>query len=219
MGEKSLHAALKDYYAQPEDRIEYSVGGYVVDIFRPASEQCIEIQTQNLGRLKPKLATLLDRYPVQLVYPIAQERFIVRINTTGEILSRRKSPKHGSIFHLFPELVGFPTLVTHPHFSLEVVFICEEEFWMNDGAGSWRRKRWSIYDRHLLDVTRTVSLLTPADYVALLPAGLPERFGSQDLAHALGLPRSLTQKMIYCLHKMGVLQVVGKQGRAVLYRL
>ncbi len=223
LGEKSLHAALKIYYVQPGDQIERNLDGYVVDIFRPADEehacQCIEIQTRGLGRLKPKLAVLLERYPVRLVYPVAQERFIVRIDTAGEVLSRRKSPKRGSVFHLFPELVGLPALVTHPHFSVEVALIREEEFWMDDGRGSWRRKRWSIYDRHLLGVAQTVPLLSVADYVALLPAGLPETFGSQDLAQALGLSRSLAQKMIYCLFKMGGLQVAGKQGRAVLYRL
>lgn len=219
MGEKSLHGALKNYYAQPGDQIECSLDGYIVDVFRPTTGECIEIQTRSLGKLKPKLTALLDHYSVRLVYPIPKERYIVRISAAGEIISRRKSPKHGSIIHLFPELVGLPTLASHPRFSLEAAFTREEEFWMNDGMGSWRRKRWSIYDRQLLDVIQTVSLLSPADYVALLPADLPERFGSQDLASALGVPRSLAQKMIYCLCKMGGLQVAGKQGRAVLYRL
>ena len=121
LGEKSLHSALKAWYAQPGDRLEWSVEGkYVVDIFRPATDttsgQCIEIQTRSLGKLKTKLVFLLEHWPVRLVYPIAQERHIVRIDADGEIVSRRKSPKRGTIFHLFPELVSLPALVTHPHF-------------------------------------------------------------------------------------------------------
>ena len=63
LGEKSLHAALKEWYAQPGDRLEWSVEGkYVVDIFRPlegaTSGQCIEIQTRSLGKLNISLSSL-----------------------------------------------------------------------------------------------------------------------------------------------------------------
>jgi hypothetical protein len=222
LGEKSLHAALKEWYTRPGDLLEWSVEGkYIVDIFRPATDtasgQCIEIQTRSLGKLKPKLAFLLERGPVRLVYPIAQERHIVRIDADGEIVSRRKSPKRGTIFHLFPELASLPAWVSHPNFVLEVPLICEEEFWLDDGRGSWRRKHWSIYDRRLLDVCETVSLSVPADYAALLPIGLPEPFDTQELAQALHLPRSLAQKMAYCLREMAALEVAGRRGRAMLY--
>ena len=100
----------------------------------------------------------------------------MRIDADGEIVSRRKSPKRGTIFHLFPELVSLPTLVTHPNFALDVLLIREEEFWLDDGQGSWRRKHWSIYDRRLIDVCETVSLSTPADYAALLPSRTPRCF-------------------------------------------
>jgi hypothetical protein len=223
LGEKSLHAAIKTWYAQPGDRLEWEVDGkYVVDIFRPSpdqtSGQCIEIQTRSLGKLKNKLAFLLERWPVRLVYPIARERHVVRLDADGAIVSRRKSPKHGTIFHLFPELVSLPTLVTHPNFALDVLLIGEEEFWLDDGQGSWRRKHWSIYDRRLVEVYEMVSLGTPAEYAALLPSQLPDVFDTQELAQVLDLPRSLAQKMVYCLREMAVLEIVGRQGRALRYR-
>lgn len=126
LGEKSLHSALKAWYAQPGDLLEWRVEGkYIVDIFRPLTGipcgQCIEIQTRSLGKLKTKLAFLLEHGPVRLVYPIAQERYIVRIDVNGEIVSRRKSPKRGTIFQLFPELVRLPTLVAHRNFALETI--------------------------------------------------------------------------------------------------
>src|SRR5205823_148088 len=54
LAEKSLHAALKARYARPDDRLEYRLNGYVIDIFRCAGElslgcQCIEIQTRSLA--------------------------------------------------------------------------------------------------------------------------------------------------------------------------
>jgi hypothetical protein len=223
LGEKSLHAALKAWYTRPGDQLEWSAEEkYIVDIFRPSmgatSGQCIEIQTRSLGKLKTKLVFLLERWPVRLVYPIAQERRIVRIAADGEIVSRRKSPKHGTIFHLFPELVGLRPLLTHPNLTLDVPLISEEEFWLDDGKGSWRRKHWSIYDRRLVDVCETVSLSGPEDYAALLPDHLPDVFDTQELAYTLRLSRSLAQKMVYCLREMAVLEVMGHQGRTNLYR-
>ncbi|MEP7290452.1 MAG: hypothetical protein ABI835_01660 [Chloroflexota bacterium] len=223
LAEKSLHAALKAHYAQGGDVLEYDLGGYVIDIMRPASDsgpcQCIEIQTRHLGSMKPKLRALLDRYPIRVVYPIAKERFIIRIDADGVIGSRRKSPKKGTVYHLFPELVGLPTLIHHPNFSLEVALLREEEIWIEDGQGSWRRKHWSIHDRRLLEVVDTVPLTTPADFAALLPSELDTVFDSGDLAKGLRQQRYLAQKMAYCLREMGVLEVVGKRGKSLLYRL
>lgn len=223
LAEKSLHAALKEWYAQPGDSLECSLEGYVIDILHPSGDaaapiQCIEIQTRSLGSMKPKLHALLDRYAVRIVHPIAQERVIVRIDGEGVIISRRKSPKRGSIYDLFPELVSFPALVTHPNLTLEVALVREEQVWMNDGKGSWRRKRWSIRDRRLIEVVGAHALTSPADFAALLPPDLPDVFDTQDIAIALRLSRPLAQKMAYCLREMSILQIVDRRGKAYLYR-
>ncbi len=220
LAEKSLHAALKSRYAQPGDLLECSLGGYVVDIVRPTPEatRCIEIQTRNLPKMKRKLLALLDAYPVHVVVPIAQERTIVRLAPTGTILSRRKSPKRGSVFHLFSELVSLPTFIHHPHFTLEVLLISEEQRWVDDGLGSWRRRHWSIQDRRLLAVRQAISFTTAADFAALLPSALPDGFDSQELAAQIQEPRAIAQKMAYCLRAMGVLQVIGKRANTLLYQ-
>lgn len=219
LAEKSLHAALKAHYAQPGDVLEYALGGYVIDIVRglPDAPSCIEIQTSSLAKMKPKLTALLDTYPVRVVYPIAQERQIVRIDGDGVIVSRRKSPKRGTVYDLFAELVSFPALAAHPHLTLEVALVREEAVWIDDGRGSWRRKRWSIHDRRLTGVLEAVTLATPGDFAALLPADLPSEFDSGELAAAIRQPRYVAQKMAYCLRAMGVLTVTGKRGRALVY--
>lgn len=222
LAEKSLHAALKEHYAQAGDVFEYDLDGYVIDIMRPASEisacQCIEIQSRNLAKMKPKLLALLEHYPIRVVYPIARERYIVRIDADGVIGSRRKSPIKGTVYHLFPELVSFPQLVQHRNFTLEVALIREEQVWLDDGQGSWRRKHWSIHDRKLLEIAESVSLDTPADFASLLPDSLGEAFDSKELAAVIRERRYVAQKMAYCLQKMGVIEVTGKRGRALLYR-
>ncbi len=216
MQEKSLHAALKRWYARRGDRLEVRVDGFDIDILR--GDLLIEIQTRNFSALKRKLTALTEHHPVRLVYPIAQEKWIVRIAADGRTqLSRRKSPKRGRLAHLFEELVRIPRLMMSPNFSLEVLLIQTEEIRCDDGQGSWRRQRWSIHDRTLIDVVDRTVLQSPSDFRAFLPSTLTEPFTTADLSKALSLSRRLAQKMAYCLREMGVIKIAGKRGRALLY--
>jgi hypothetical protein len=121
--------------------------------------------------------------------------------------------------HLFKELVRLPTLVKEPNFSVEVLLTQEEEIWQDDGKGSWRRKGWSIVDRRLLNVIDRIVFTGPPDFHTLLPTALPQPFTTYDLAQTLSMPRSLAQKMVYCLKEMEILSIVGKTGRSNLYRM
>lgn len=214
--EKSLHAALKDWYAAPGDRAEQPVDGYVIDLVR--GDELIEIQTRNFSAIKRKLATLLECHAVRLVHPIPALKWIVRLDGDGTTeLSRRRSPKRGSLLDVFDELVSIPHLVAHPRFSLEVLLVEVEETRRHDGRGSWRRRGWSIDDQILVGVDTQRVFCGPADFAALLPASLPTPFTSGDLATGLKLRRGQAQKIAYCLRHMGAIELVGKQGNAYQY--
>jgi hypothetical protein len=216
--EDSLHAALKAWYEQPGDQLECGVDGYVIDLVR--GDLLIEVQTGNFSAIKRKLATLLEKHPIRLVYPIPSERWIVRISGDGtSVLGRRKSPKHGQIADVFRELVRIPILMQHPNFSLEVVLTREEVIWREDGQGSWRRGGRSIADRRLLEVVSRSVFCTPGDFRVLIPSGLPQIFTVPDLSRHTRQPSHLARKMVYCLREMGVIEVVGKRGRAPAYRV
>lgn len=215
LSERSLHAAIKEWYAQPGDVLEARVDGYVIDLVR--GELLVEIQTRNCGALKRKLERLLDAHPVRLVHPIAHERWLVKIDQDGVIIERRKSPGRGRVEHIFREMVSIPHLIVHPHFELEVLITREEEIRRDDGRGSWRRKGWSIVDRRLIEVLDRHLFQSPADFLALLPADLPQPFTNRNLAQALHQRLHVAQKMTYCLTKMGVLQIAGKQANAHLF--
>ena len=216
--ETSLHAALKAWYMQNSDQVEVPIDGFVVDIVH--GDLLIEIQTRHFSSLKQKLSRLTQRHPVRLVYPIPQEKWIVRLAADGLTpISRRKSPRRGRVEHLFLELVSFPELATQPNFSIEVLLTKEEEVWQDDKRGSWRRKGWSIADRRLVNIVASILLESPGDFLALLPPELPIPFTTLDLARALHQPRYLAQKMAYCLRAMGIVEVVGKRGNAWLYQI
>ena len=93
----------------------------------------------------------------------------------------------------------------------------EEEILRDDGKGSWRRKRWSKHDRCLLTVTDEHYFDSPLDYLALLPANLPQPFSNKQLAKAAHIRINLAQRITYTLSRCGALNKVGKDGNALLY--
>jgi len=170
--------------------------------------------------MKRKVTTLLDLgYEVCIVHPVPVNKWIVKLDASGKVLSRRRSPKHGSPTDVFTELVSFPNLVAHPHLEIELLLIEEEELRFHTPDRSWRRKGWSIKERRLLDVVDTVSIAANDDLAALLPIGLPAPFTTADLAAKLGRPRRLAQQMTYCLRVAEVIAAAGKKGNAIEYRI
>ncbi len=217
LAEKSLHAGIKEWYGRSTDQFEVKVDGFVIDIVR--GEQLIEIQTRHFGAMKRKLKRLLDHHSVLLLHPIAQEKWIVRQTAVGDPISRRKSPKKGQPLDLFSELMRIPHLLPHPNLTVGAVLTRQEEIWRDDGQGSWRRKGWSLYDHHLLDVVGMVTFATPSHLLTLLPPDLPQPFTNRQLAQATSLRANLAQRITYTLSRCGVLEQCGKEGRAYLYQV
>ncbi len=217
LNEKPLHASLKKWYAQPGDRFEVAVDGFVIDIVR--DDLLLEIQTGNFASIKSKLTDLVRSHQVRLIYPIAQEKWIVKLaKDESSGVTRRKSPKRGRMEDLFWEMVSFPQLLANRNFSLEVLMIREEEARRYEAKRKWRRRGWVIEERRLLEVVDQRLFEEPADWLAFLPEGL-ESFTTRDLAEAIDIRRELAQKMAYSLRKGGVIKLIGRRGRANLYKV
>jgi hypothetical protein len=214
LNEKALHASLKQWYARPGDRFEVPVDGFVIDLVR--DELLIEIQTRNLAAIKSKLTKLARSHSVRLIYPIIQEKWIVRSANGDARVVRRKSPKRGRLEDLFWELVSIPQLLLNPNFTVEVLMIKAEEVRRYDAKRRLRRG-WLIEGRRLLEVVEQRSFGQSADWLAFLPAGL-ESFTTGDLATRMNTRVELAQKMAYCLREARMIELIGKRGRANLYR-
>lgn len=214
--ESGLHATLKRLFARPGDQLEVPVASYIVDIVR--GEQLVEIQTSGFSSIRPKLEALLPDHPIQVVHPIATEKWLVKLDPeSGERIGRRKSPKHGHLLDVFDEVLRIPHLIGDPHLTLTVALIQEEELRCNDGHGSWRRRGVSIVGHELLELVDTVHLRTPDDYLALLPDELPIPFTNRELAAASPLRLRQAQRATYALVKMGALRRPKRRGRAWLH--
>jgi len=216
--EKPLHASLKLWYAGPGDRFEVAVEGFVIDLIR--DDLLIEVQTRGFSSMKQKAAALLGLgHRVRIVHPIPIDKWIVKVDAEGTVLSRRRSPRHGKPTDIFAELVSFPEFMAHPQLEVDVLLTIEEEYMCHAPDGPWRRQGWAVVERRLIEVVDTLLLANPQDLLTLLPDGLPEAFTTADLAVKLGRPRRSAQQMAYCLRKAGVLHVAGRRGNNVEYRV
>ncbi len=218
LGERSLHAKLKALFAEPGDRVEERIAGYCVDICR--GREVIEIQTGSFSSMRRKLEALLPGRPVRVVHPVAVEKWITKLAGDGATLvSRRKSPKKGSLYDLFDELVSFPHLMADPNFSVEVVLVREEELRCQDGRGSWRRGGTSIRDHLLLGIASREVFREARDFLRLLPPGWTGPSTNKELSVLLKQPPFRVARMTYCLLRMGVLCLEGRRGNALVYAL
>ncbi len=213
--ERSLHAAIKQLYNTPDAEVEVKVDGFVIDVVK--GNLLIEIQTRKFSAIKDKLFKLMKNHPIRLVHPIPMEKWVIRQGIDGKEISRRRSPKRMNFAHIFEELVSIPTFIFHSNFELEVLLTKEEEIRVKDGKGSWRRRGWSSVDRRLIEIVDRHLYSNPTDFLHLIPSSLEEPITTRSLSEAAGIPRRLAQKMTYCMRKMEILHLIGKEGNANLY--
>jgi len=194
LNENSIHKNLKHYYSPDSRHHEQPIDSYIVDVLLHSS--IIEIQTGNFGSIKKKLSQLLKTHQVKLVYPYPKSKYIVKVaaNTTT-IVSRRKSPKKGTIYNIFRELLRIAPLITNPNLELEVLLTEEEECWLDDNKGSWRRKGWSKFDRKLLSIAETRQFRNKNDYLSLLPENLPITFTTKNISVLSKIPLHIAQHL------------------------
>jgi hypothetical protein len=215
--EGPLHAALKQALAVPGDRLEVSVGRFVIDLVR-ADGELVEVQTGGFGALGAKLDALLDEHRFRIVYPIAGRRRVVRVDATGQVLRTRLSSRRGNALELFDRLVSFPSLVSHPHLTLEVVLVAEDHIRAAAPVRGRRRTRDPGH-RRLVEILQRIEIADPVALVGLLGPLPAAPFTTQELAAALHCRARLAQRIVYCLRALGLVQTAGKRGQAPLHRL
>jgi hypothetical protein len=215
MREGPLHAAVKAALAEPGDRLEVPVGRFVIDLVR-ADGELVEVQTGGFGALGRKLDALLDAHRMRVVHPVAAERRIVRVDEQGEVLAVRQSPKRATAIEVFDKLVAFPSLLTHPNLTIEVLLLREDHIRRPQPVTKRGRTR-DPGERRLVELLDRVVLRTSGDIVAALPPLPDEPFTTAELAVLLGCGTLLAQRTLYCLRTIGIVEPAGKRGHAPLH--
>ena len=215
LGEKTLHAVLKRMIEPDVSRHEVKLGRYAADVLNERG--VFEIQTRNLHKLKPKLTTLLPYYPVTVVVPIVETKWLLTLDPeTGELKDRRKSPKRGKAAALLPDLAYLKSLLTDPNLSFLLVRLEGEEL---RKPVSNRRRPVTPLEFAPTRFLGTIRLKTRADYAALLPPDLPETFTARELGKALGLSAGQSSAAANVLCHMGAIALTGRRRNAYLYTI
>jgi hypothetical protein len=215
--ESSLHNALKFRYTGTGGETEKSMGDYVCDGVTEDGE-IIEVQTGSFGPLKDKIRELAAFGPVRIIHPVIINKYIETLNMKGEVIRKRKSPRKGSEWDLFKNLLYAPELAAIPGLCIELALIDVLEQRKEDGKGSWRRKGASISGRELAGWHSSVSLNSKKDYYRFLPFTSKEEFTTRDLAAKARISINLAGKALYVLGKIGLVERIGKKGNSFVYK-
>lgn len=218
LGEKTVHAVLKNCYAPDEDMHEIPIGGYVADIY--TGREILEIQTGSFHVLRDKLRCYLKEYPVTVIHPIPCHKWLIWMDEeTGEMSPRRKSPVVGNEYMAFKELYKIKSFLKDPNIRFRFVLLDMEEYRLLNGWSRDKKRGSSRFDRLPVEWVREVAVECPRDYMQFVPPELEGDFTSKDFAGAAHIKTELAGTVLNILNDLGTVERVGKRGRNYLYRV
>jgi len=222
LGEKTLHAVLKNFLEPDPEAHEVRVGPYVADIV--GEKGIVEIQTGNFQSLRKKLEAFLEVSQVTVVYPLTHIKWLVWVEPeSGEMSARRKSPRVGNYPDAMFELYKIMPLLTHSNLRLSLLLVDLEEYRLRDGWSRDKKKGSHRYERIPQAMAGRLDLRSPEDWhspeaqAAFFPDSLPSPFTSKDYAKAARLNLNAAQTALRVLAHMGTVERCGKRGNLYLY--
>ena len=218
LGEKTLHAVLKNYFDENENNHEIKIGSYVSDIKNDTG--IIEIQTGSFNKLRKKLQMFLESENVTVVFPIAKIKWLLWINEeTGEVTKKRKSPRRGRVHDIFNELYKIKGLIKNPKLKICIVMLELHEYRYLNGWSEDKKKGSRRCDRIPIDILDEIYLNSIQDYEKFLPelTGCKIPFTSKDYKAYTGLSMKSAQTALNILTFLGVIYRVTKYKNMILY--
>lgn len=216
LSEKTVHAVVKHYYEPDEDKQEIPIEGLYADIF--TGNEIIEIQTRSFDQVRKKLDRFLPEYPVTVVLPIPDTKWLIWIDEeTGELTNPRKSPKKGSEYAAFKELYKIKSYLKKEGLTIVLLFLDMEEYRLLNGWSKDKKKGSSRYDGIPLRITREVRFERPSDYQVLIPDSLEGEFTCAEFAKAVKINNRQANLVLNILFYLDVVKRTGKRGRAFVY--
>ena len=207
---------MKNYYEPDEDKQEIPIEGLYADIFN--GNEIIEIQTRSFDQVRKKLDRFLPEYPVTVVLPIPDTKWLIWIDEeTGELSNPRKSPKKGSEYAAFKELYKIKSYLKKEGLTIVLLFLDMEEYRLLNGWSKDKKKGSSRYDGIPLRITREVRFESLSDYQVLIPNSLEDEFTCAEFAKAAKINNRQANLVLNILFYLDAVKRTGKRGRAFVY--
>lgn len=218
LSEKTIHAVVKRYLEPDEGFQEVKVGSYFADILHEGG--IMEIQTRSFDRLRDKLAAFLPVYPVTVVYPIPERKWVRWVDKeSGALSERHRSPRRGTPYDVFYELYKIRPWITHENFRLKLLMLEMDELRYLDGWSKNKKRGSTRMDRIPGELICEYDFTRPEDYMELVPPELEDTFTVKEFSKAAGIDPSRGGGVLPILKDLGVLERVGKEGKAYIYRV
>ena len=229
LGEKKMHAALKMFICPDESKHEIKIQDsllyipreentknrkYVADILD--GDTIYEIQTGGFAPLGPKIKWILENttYRVVVIHPIAETKWIRKIDADGSISPKRKSNKHGRVEDIAGELYHFREFLASERFSLMIVMMEAEQYVKPQKRGRKLQK----YELIPMSLMGAYLFSRPADYSYFLPKALPDTFTVKDYSKHAKIYGLDAYSITKTLCELGFIEETEKIGRARAYR-
>ncbi len=214
--EKKLHIILKRYFEEDTTYHEVPVNGYIADICRDGV--ITEIETSGFSGLKPKLEAYLSEYKVRLVCPLAYAKYISWIDPdSGEISSRKKSPKKTTAYHAIFEMVRILPYVKDKNLTILAPLLEIDEYRLLNGWSKDKKRGSDRYERIPTELFDITVFSADADFIRYIPDNCGESFALADFAKNAHIDVREANGVVRVLMERGLLQRVGKRGNAYLY--
>lgn len=218
LGEKTLHAVLKNYYEPHSENHEIKLGRFVADIVNDSG--VIEIQTRQFNKLLTKLENFLEFCDVTVVYPLPAEKYVCWLDpVTGQVGEKHRSPKKYRIYDAFPELYKIKYTLDNPRFHLCICFLKIDEIRSLNGWSDNKKRGSTRFDRIPCDIIEEVRFDRTEDYRRFIPDSLPKRFTSAHYAKACRISKPLASVGLNLLNYLGLVKRVDKVGNSYVYEI
>jgi len=212
LGEKSLHRILKLYLEPNEELHEIPFLSSVADIKR--EDGIYEIQTHSTEKLLPKIDKFLREERVCVVLPVISKKIIRYFDSkTGEISDPKVSPKRENIFSAIGEIYKIRKFLCAEKFSVKLLFVEAEEYKMLAAARGKRK-----IDLIPTSLVSEIDLKNASDYLEFIKEFPQNSFSAKELAKVNKCPKRFSSALAGVLHSLGIIQRVGKEKNAYVYK-
>lgn len=235
--ESDLHLTLKKIYAlESNGKTEVQLDGtpWICDILEE-NGNAIEIQTSNLSALTEKAEYILETgRKIKIVHPVFEEKYIEMLDSSGNTLYKKKSPKKAAIYDSLRGMTKICQLFLSQNCVLEVLNVRITEFRRRTEnetqlVNKSRRhlKNWLPAGKRLDEILSKKTFSNPQDFLELLcgaekterglfrlcdvTKAIKEKFGTKAARWA--------NLLVWILLKMRLIEVGEIKGRSKFYRI
>jgi len=216
LGERTLHLILKKYFEPDTSCHEQKVGRFVADIKNESG--ITEIQTRQFSAMRKKLTAFTKEYEVNVVFPIADTKYLTWVDTeSGELSERRKSPKKGQPWDILREMYALCPIMPLQNVTFTLVFMEMDEYKLKNGWDKTKKRGASRCERIPTALCDIITLKSPLDFGITVPDSLGESFTASEFAKAAKMTPKAASYAVSALKKLGVIEHTDTKGRAYIY--